>query len=779
MTIFTGQTPAATYGNIITIGGSQNSGLTNVLTPLQDAYGHNTILRVSTIAFNIDRSSGDFQLDGVDVTSQAVDINSMSAPNPVALGVASLTLPVGGTAERPGVPVNGMLRYNTDFGYIESYESGTWTTAGGTITVTGTANQINATAGPNVILTISDDPIIPGTGGLQVPAGTTAQRAGAAGSIRFNTTSNLTEITNDGATWFAVSTTAGVVNSVSGTLNQITVVGAADPVVSLSSTLLFPGTVAIDNGNDLAFFDSTGVGFASFAPPVGDFVGNATYSLPDNVPAVSGYVLSATTAGVMSWVPNTAGSMVSVVGTANEIVVDSTDPQNPIVGIADNPIIPGTAAITIPVGTTAQQPAGAAGDFRYNSDSHIVEYYNAFTTSWDGLAIEAAIPSYPLSPTLGGTGLVTYTLGDIIYSSAADTLAALAGNTTTTQMFLAQTGDGANSAAPSWVTIPAGTVTSVSGTANEIVSSGGATPVLSLSTTILLPGTIAIDNGNDLTFFDSTGIGFASFAPPVGDFVGNATYSLPDNVPAVSGYVLSSTTAGVMSWVANSAGSVISVSGTADRITIGGTAQDPIIDIASTYVGQTSITTLGTVATGTWNASVVAGQYGGTGVANTGKTITLGGNLTTSGAFNSTFTMTAATSVTFPTTGTLATTSNVVPYDIAFSAGYTSAGVAADAAVQSYGFLVMGRAGTFTGEVGYADTAPTDAALIIDVFKNGVTIYSTKPQFAATSQTLTAGTLSVTTFAAGDRVTFKITQIGSTLAGQGIRFSVKATTGII
>ena len=75
----------------------------------------------------------------------------------------------------------------------------------------------------------------------------------------------------------------------------------------------------------------------------------------------------------------------------------------------------------------------------------------------------------------------------------------------------------------------------------------------------------------------------------------------------------------------------------------------------SSLTGGTSIVTLGTVATGTWNASLIAGQYGGTGVANTGKTITLGGNLTTSGAFASTFTMSAATTVTFPTTGTLAT----------------------------------------------------------------------------------------------------------------------------
>lgn len=48
-------------------------------------------------------------------------------------------------------------------------------------------------------------------------------------------------------------------------------------------------------------------------------------------------------------------------------------------------------------------------------------------------------------------------------------------------------------------------------------------------------------------------------------------------------------------------------------------------------------------------------QFGGTGINNSTHTLTLGGNLITSGAFNSTFTMTAATSVTFPISGTLMT----------------------------------------------------------------------------------------------------------------------------
>jgi hypothetical protein len=72
-------------------------------------------------------------------------------------------------------------------------------------------------------------------------------------------------------------------------------------------------------------------------------------------------------------------------------------------------------------------------------------------------------------------------------------------------------------------------------------------------------------------------------------------------------------------------------------------------------VTASSLTSVGTIATGVWNGTVVAGEYGGTGVANTGKTITLGGNLTTSGANAVTLTSTGTTSVTLPTTGTLAT----------------------------------------------------------------------------------------------------------------------------
>ena len=104
-------------------------------------------------------------------------------------------------------------------------------------------------------------------------------------------------------------------------------------------------------------------------------------------------------------------------------------------------------------------------------------------------------------------------------------------------------------------------------------------------------------------------------------------------------------------------GNTIDVVGTANRILVNADS----IDISASYVGQSSITTLGTIGTGTWNGSLIGATYGGTGVNNGSNTITLGGNISTSGAvthagsFTQTFTATGNTSLTLPTTGTLAT----------------------------------------------------------------------------------------------------------------------------
>jgi hypothetical protein len=136
------------------------------------------------------------------------------------------------------------------------------------------------------------------------------------------------------------------------------------------------------------------------------------------------------------------------------------------------------------------------------------------------------------------------------------------------------------------------------------------------------------------------------------DLTGN-TFSV--NVAASGGIEISADNLQLKSTVAGNgltyATGVLAVGGTADRITVGSDA----VDIASTYVGQSSITTLGTIGTGTWQGNVIGATYGGTGVNNGSSTITLGGNFVTSGANSITLTSTGTTNVTLPTTGTLAT----------------------------------------------------------------------------------------------------------------------------
>jgi len=116
------------------------------------------------------------------------------------------------------------------------------------------------------------------------------------------------------------------------------------------------------------------------------------------------------------------------------------------------------------------------------------------------------------------------------------------------------------------------------------------------------------------------------------------------------------------------------------------------------------------------------------------------------------------------------------PYDIAFIAGFDGTMTPEDVAVQTYGELIMCRSGSFSGEAGYAETAPTGAGITVDILKNGASIYSSTPVFAVNANALTAGTLKTNgdeDFVAGDRITFKFHTVGSTASGQGVRFTLK------
>lgn len=96
----------------------------------------------------------------------------------------------------------------------------------------------------------------------------------------------------------------------------------------------------------------------------------------------------------------------------------------------------------LPIGTTGQTMIVAGG-----------------FPAWGALDMAGAGVAGVLPATKGGTSQSSYAIGDLLYSSATNTLTKLAGNTTTTKQYLSQTGTGSASAAPSWAAVAAADIT--------------------------------------------------------------------------------------------------------------------------------------------------------------------------------------------------------------------------------------------------------------------------------------------------------------------------------
>lgn len=192
-----------------------------------------------------------------------------------------------------------------------------------------------------------------------------------------------------------------------------------------------------------------------------------------------------------------------------------------------------------------------------------------------------------------------------------------------------------------------GSVTSVSVvTANGVsgsVATATTTPAITLTLGAITPTTV-----NGLTISPTSGtlsLANSSTHATVGAFTSTFTFTGTTGVTFPTSGTLATT-----------GGSVPSIQGTANQVLVNATSGSPVSGTAITLTTPQDIAATSTPTFASLTlSSPLTGASGGTGVSNSGKTITLGGNLTTSGAFATTLTATATTALTMPTTGTLAT----------------------------------------------------------------------------------------------------------------------------
>ncbi|MFI5185928.1 MAG: beta strand repeat-containing protein [Chitinophagales bacterium] len=148
-------------------------------------------------------------------------------------------------------------------------------------------------------------------------------------------------------------------------------------------------------------------------------------------------------------------------------------------------------------------------------------------------------------------------------------------------------------------------------TFNNKLSSIDTTNISNFSVKVrsLFSGTSPITYSNGL-------IGITQATTSTNGYLSSADWNTFNNKQGSGNYLLDPSGNGIVARTALNTTINRTITGTANRITLtngDGVSGNPTIDISSSYVGQSSITTLGTITTGTWNGSTIGIANGGTG----------------------------------------------------------------------------------------------------------------------------------------------------------------------
>lgn len=172
----------------------------------------------STLQVTLNAASGSLETAGTGMIAKTAS-NTVAART-MTSSTAGLSVTNGdGVAGAPAFALTGValaVAGATGTGVLALNSSSTIATR----TILGTASQISITDGNFVnspVIAISSDPIVPGSGGIVIPVGTTGQRgASTNGTLRYNTTTATFEGYANSA-WGAITTGTGVTSVATGT----------------------------------------------------------------------------------------------------------------------------------------------------------------------------------------------------------------------------------------------------------------------------------------------------------------------------------------------------------------------------------------------------------------------------------------------------------------------------------------------------------------------------------------------------------------------------------
>jgi hypothetical protein len=222
---------------------------------------------------------------------------------------------------------------------------------------------------------------------------------------------------------------------------------------------------------------------------VGLSISNGSGVSGDPTIALAGQVLNLANASINGFVVLTsAGAITSttLTGTANQIgITNPTGVGNPVFSIANDPVMPGNGAMTIPIGTTSQQPvASTAGMIRY--DSTAGAFYGYSGSAWRQFSLSGGVTQ--VNTGTGLTGGPITGVGTISLDNTAVTAGSY-GSTTQVGTFTVNAQGQLTAAANVSISASAiGAVTTINGTSNEITASGTSTVTLSLPAALTFTG---------------------------------------------------------------------------------------------------------------------------------------------------------------------------------------------------------------------------------------------------------------------------------------------------